>query len=81
MYAFALVMIGVVRQKILSMTNKNFVTMIIRNNSFQYVNQSESLRIAFAMWLYSSQPSANCISLQLICICSEKGRSQDEFLR
>ena len=26
-------------------------------------------------------PHANCISFQLICICSERGRSQDESLR
>ena len=53
MYAFALVMISVIRQKILSMF-KNLrrikSSSIIRNNLFQYVNQSESLRIAFAMW-------------------------------
>ena len=52
MYAFALVMISFIRQKILSMF-KNLSRIksssIVRNISFQYVNQSESLRIAAAM--------------------------------
>ena len=48
MYAFALVMISVIRQIILRMFKHLWrmkSSSIIRNNSFQYVNQSESLRI------------------------------------
>ena len=49
------------RRKILSMCKNLWrikVSSIIRNNSFQYVNQSESLRIAFVNWRKRSQPSA-----------------------